>query len=167
MDVQVAAEALVARAAAHGVRGRTLTIDERQRLASALPVYPTWLLDLLSTVPLCGLELGWRAFEPAPDFDGVLWIEVSNADGILWESLEGYPGLGILPAGYVNFGGDSGGGGDPYFLPVHEGEDPPLYQVYHDVGADAESILADGRQLVASRLSEFFRLALLECENAG
>ena len=116
---------------------------------------------------MCGLELGWQAFDPEPDFDGVLWIEVSNADGILWESLEGYPGLGILPAGYVNFGGDSGGGGDPYFLPVHEGDDPPLYQVYHDVGTDAETILADGRRLVASRLSEFFRLALLEGEKAG
>ena len=86
---------------------------------------------------------------------------MSNADGILWESLEGYPGLGILPAGYVNFGGDAGGGGDPYFLPVHEGDDPPLYQVYHDVGEDAATILANGRQLVAARLSEFFRVAIL------
>ena len=161
MTVRAAAEELVARAAALGHNGRTLTLEERQRVAAALPVYPTWLLDLLCTVPLCGLELGWQAFDPEPGFDGVLWLEVSNADGILWESLEGYPGLGILSAGYVNFGGDSGGGGDPYFLPVHEGKDPPLYQVYHDVGADAETILASGRQLVTARLSEFFRAAMI------
>ena len=167
MTVRVEAEAIATRAAALGIRGRTLTNDERQRLATALPVYPTWLLDLLSAVPLCGLELGWRAFDPEPEFDGVLWIEVSDANGILWESLEGYPGLGILPAGYVNFGGDSCGGGDPYFLPVHEGDDPPLYHVYHDVGTDAETILADGRRLVASHLSEFFRLAILKGEKAG
>jgi hypothetical protein len=100
------------------------------------------LLELLSAVPLCGLELGWQAFAPEPGFDGVSWVEISNADRILWESLEGYPGLGILSAGYVNFGGDAGGGGDPYFVPIHEGDDPPLYQVYHDVGTDAETILA-------------------------
>src|SRR5688500_5289673 len=157
MSVRVAAEAVVTRAAALGMRGRTLTNDERQRLASALPIYPHWLLDLLSAVPLCGLELGWQAVEPEPGFEGVPWVTVSDGESILWESLEGYPGLGILPAGYVNFGGDAGGGGDPYFLPVHEGDDPPLYQVFHDVGADAQTILADGRCLVAPRLSEFFR----------
>jgi hypothetical protein len=91
----------------------------------------------------------------------VQWVEVSNADGVLWESLEGYPGLGILPAGYVNFAGDGAGGGDPYFLPVREGEDPPLFQVYHDVGTDAETILENGRRLVAARLSEFLRACMV------
>jgi hypothetical protein len=161
MTVRASAEALVVRAAARGIHGRTLTADERQRLATALPVYPSWLLDLLSVVPLCGLELGWHAFDPEPDFDGVEWVRVSDADGILWESLEGYPGLGILPAGYVNFAGDAGGGGDPYFVPVHEGDDPPLYQVYHDVGSESEEILAEGRKLVSPKLSEFFRVAVL------
>ena len=91
----------------------------------------------------------------------MLWVEVADADGILSESLEFYPGLAILPVGYVNFGGGDGSG-DPYFICVHEGEDPPLYEVYHDVGADAKSILAEGRKLVAPRLSEFFRVALLQ-----
>ena len=161
MAVRVAAERLVARAAALGLRGRTLTPEERQRVSAALSIYPVWLLDLLSDVPLCGLELGWPAFDPEPDFDGVLWVRVSDAGDILWESLEGYPGLGILSAGYVNFGGDADGGGNPYFLPGHEGDDPPLYQVQHDVGADAETILANGRQRVAARLSEFFEMAIL------
>jgi hypothetical protein len=161
MTVRAAADELVSRAAALGRRGRSLTEEERHRVVAALPTYPSWMLDLLSAVPLCGLELGWQAFDPEPGFDGVLWIEVSNADGILWESLEGYPGLGILPAGYVNFGGDAGGGGDPYFFPVQEGDDPPLYQVYHDMGVDTETILANGRQLVANRLSEFFNTAMI------
>src|SRR5262245_40075361 len=103
MVVRAAAEALAARAAALGRRGRTLTADERERVATALPAYPAWLLDLLSAVPLCGLQLGWQAYPPEADFDGVLWIEVSDAAGILSESLELYPGIGILPAGYVNF----------------------------------------------------------------
>ena len=159
--VRAAAEALADRAAALGLGGRTLTADERHRLAAAMPAYPAWMLDLLATVPVCGLELGWQAYDREPGFDGVAWIEVSNADGILWESCKGYPGLAILPAGYVNFGGDSGGGGDPYFVPVREGKDPPLYQVYHDVGSDAATILAEGRRLVSPRLSEFLRAAVL------
>lgn len=126
-----------------------------------MSIYPAWLLDILSTIPLCGLRLGWRAVDSSPGSDGVLWVEVADANGILSESLEFYPGLAILPAGYVNFGGDDSSG-DPYFICVHEGEDPPLYEVYHDVGADAESILPEGRRLVASSLSEFFRMALLE-----
>jgi hypothetical protein len=162
MDVRAAAAALVERAGSFGLRGRTLSAEERRRLTAALPAYPAWLLDLLSAIPLCGLELGWQAFDPEPDFDGVAWLRVSDADGILWESTEGYPGLAILSAGYVNFGGDSTGGGDPYFVPIREGDDPPLYQVYHDVGADAATILAEGRQLVAPRLSEFLRAAMLE-----
>ena len=161
MTVRAAAEALVARAAAVGIRGRTLTPDERQRVAAALPVYPAWLLDLLAAVPICGLRLGWQAYPPQADFDGVQWVEVSDAAGILSESLELYPGLAIAPAGYVNFGG-SDGSGDPYFVCAHEGDDPPLYEVYHDVGPEAEAILAEGRKLVSPRLSEFFQVAVLE-----
>ncbi len=163
MTLRLAAEALVVRAAAVGLRGRTLTPEERQLLVTKLPIYPVWLLDLLTTVPICGLELGWRASEPEPDWDGVLTIEVCNAAGILSESLELYPGCEILAAGYVNFGGGCGSG-DPYFLCIHDGEDPPLYEVDHDVGSDAETILAEGRNLVAPSLSEFFRVAILTGE---
>ena len=59
-----------------------------------------------------------------------------------WYSIIRAPRARCSSVSGVNFGGDSGGGGDPYFLPVHEGDDPPLYQVYHDFGADAETILA-------------------------
>jgi hypothetical protein len=55
MTVRATAEELVVRATALGHRGRTLTSEERQRVATALPVYPLWLLDLLSAVPLCEL----------------------------------------------------------------------------------------------------------------
>lgn len=162
MALSGVAQVLADRAAALGKPGRTLSSDERQRLTDAIPDYPGWLLDLLSTVPLVGLELGWQADDPDEDDDGLAWVRVSDGDGILRESLELYPGLDILPAGYVNFGGDAIGGGDPYFLPINEGEDPPLYQVYHDGGDDAATILAEGRVLVAARLSDFFRMAVLD-----
>jgi hypothetical protein len=161
VTLAAAAHLLAARTTALGRKGHTLTTDERERLIAAIPAFPGWLLELLSTVPLCGLELGWQASKPEWDDDGLAWVRISDADGILKESLELYPGLAILPAGYLNLCGDATGGGDPYFIPMHEGEDPPLYQVYHDVGEDADSILAAGRVLVAPRLSEFFRTAVL------
>jgi hypothetical protein len=37
-----------------------------------------------------------------------------------------------------------------------------LYEVYHDVGSEADVILAEGRKVVSPQLSEFFRLAVLE-----
>ncbi|MFO0798348.1 MAG: hypothetical protein U0804_12800 [Gemmataceae bacterium] len=165
MSVRDAAEALVARATALGHKGRVFTSEERQSVAAELPIYPTWLLDLLSDFPLCGLELGWQASAPTPDWDGVVWIEVSDARNIVAESRDFYPGVGILPAGYINFGGSSGSG-DPYFLCVHDGDDPPIFQVYHDVGVDAATILREGRQQVAPSLSEFFRVAVLQGERS-
>lgn len=162
MKVREAAEALVARAEALGIRGRTLDSEEQQRVSAALPGYPAWLLELLSSVPLCGLELGWQAYEPAPDFDGVLWVEVTDAAGILSESLDAYPGVAILHEGYVNFGGGVGSG-DPYFLYIRAGDDPPLYEVYHDVISEVVDTLPDeGRKLVSPRLSQFFETAILE-----
>jgi hypothetical protein len=163
MTVREAAGILIERAAARGLRGRVIPAGEMRKVLDALGgAYPTWLADLLTTVPLAGLELGWQEFEPEPDYDGRAWLFWSDARNILSESAECYPGLAILPAGYVNVASCSMGSGDPYFINVHEGVDPPLYRVYHDVGHEADSILAGGRILVASHLSEFLAHALLE-----
>jgi hypothetical protein len=51
------------------------------------------------------------------------------------------------------------GSGDSYFICAHDGDDPPLYRVIHDVSATCEAILAEGRILVSPRLSEFFQSA--------
>ncbi len=164
MSVRAAAEELVTRAASSGHQGRVLTEAEARVLTDEVAGYPGWLLELLTTVPLCGLELGWQAYDPEPTFDGVEWLEWCNAAGVKSESVDCYPGLAILPAGYINVAGDSTGGGDPYFICIHDGPDPPLYQVYHDVGSEAEAILRDGRRLVSAKLSEFFRSAIVQGE---
>jgi hypothetical protein len=120
---------------------------------------PPWLADLLVTQPLAGLELGWQAYPPEADSDGVMWLEISDARNIRSESLECYPGLAILHRGFINIASCSQGSGDPYFISADEGDDPPVYQVYHDVSDQPDAILAEGRQLVARSLSEFFRTA--------
>jgi hypothetical protein len=46
-------------------------------------------------------------------------------------------------------------------VPTYEGEDPPIYQVYHDTVADAKVQLAEHCRRVAPRLSQFFDEAVL------
>jgi hypothetical protein len=124
MSCKGAAEALVVRAAALGQHGRKLTADEREQVVSGIPNYPSWLLELLSSVPLCGLWLGWQG--GAREHHEVQWMQVSDAELILRECVEAYPGIDLLPGGYVSIGADDGGGA-AYFVSANKGDDPPLY----------------------------------------
>jgi hypothetical protein len=121
---------------------------------------PAWYVELLTSIPICGLELEWQADVPDDEDDGIAWIEWCGVKGIRSESLECYPGRAILERGYINVASDSTGGGDPYFIPTDQEDDPPVYQVFHDMGDQADQILAEGRQLIAPSLSDFFRFAL-------
>ena len=162
MSVVAEAKKLVERAEAVGLRGVTIPGNHLRDLVCDLKMeLPLWLTELLTTVPLCGLEFGWQAFDAEPRFDGIQWLEWSDAQGIRIESLEGYPGIAILGHGYINVASCSGGTGDPYFVCVNEGSDPPIYQVYHDISDKPELILAEGRRVVAPTLSQFFREALV------
>jgi len=165
MTVLAQAQKLIHRAAEKGSRGKIITREQMKELAGDLGLeVPSWLTELVTTVPLCGLELGWKAYDPAPGFDGVMWMEWSDADNIRSDSLECYPGLAILKHGYINVASCSQGSGDPYFICVKQGDDPPLYQVYHDIGDKSKVILAKGRRQVASTLSQFFCDALLPAD---
>jgi hypothetical protein len=161
-NLRDAAVQLVERAAAIGQKGKTADKGLLEALVrDAKGHIPPWYAELITTVPLCGLELGWQAHEPVDDYDGIEWMVWSDPRNMRSESIECYPGLAILEYGYVNVASDSGGGGDPYFIAASEGEDPPLYQVYHDVSDQGTEIIAEGRGLVAKSLSEFFQKALI------
>jgi len=162
-SVRDSARDLVERAAAKGQLG---SVVERTALESVARetrgCIPLWYIDLLCEVPLAGLVLGWQAYEPDEEWDGVSWMEWSNAQHMRAECLEAYPGIAILQRGYVSVALDLDGGGDPYFIPTDQGEDPPLYQVFHDLGDHPDTILEHGRHLVAPSLSGFFRTAMIE-----
>jgi len=163
MTLKQAVEGFVARASARGFHGRTLSVAEIQSLDIALAgAYPTWLAELLSAVPLCDLQLGWREYGPDASFYGVEWLNWCGAAGVISESVNCYPGCAILSAGFINVASCSGGSGNPYFISVNEGDDPPLYRVLHDVSDRTDIILAEGRETVAPHLSEFFRGALVQ-----
>ncbi len=161
------ASALAIRAEASGNMGFCEDVADWRKLNADLSgVIPAWYITLITTVPLTGLEFGRQASEPEPGDDGVLWLEWMGIENIRSEMLEAYPGIPLLQAAYLCVAGCSHGTGDQYFIPTAEGDDPPLYNIYHDVGEEAEEILANGREEIAPSLSEFFRTAQVRAEPA-
>ena len=161
--VRQAARELVRRAKSSGQTGARIARADMDRLvADTGGRIPKWLADLLVSTALSGLELGWQAYEPKGDFDGVNWLTISDAKNLRSESLECYPGLAILDRGFINIASCAVGSGDPYFVLVNDGDDPPVYQVYHDVSDQPDAILAQGRRLVSGSVSEFFQSARVE-----
>jgi hypothetical protein len=161
-NVLTAAEGFVRRASAKGRAGSLADASELAALNREMGGrMPDWLVELLTSVPLCGLSIG---LETAEDEYSLLW---NGVRGMRSESLESYPGIAVLTRGYVSVASDGTGGGDPFFIAADDGNDPPLYQVYHDVGEQvyhdvgeaAGEILAAGRVTVAASLSSLFLVA--------
>ena len=170
MDATVYSEAsaLAARAQASGCLGSVEDAAEWKRLNADLGgIIPDWYITLMTSVPLSGMEFGRQAFEPEPGDDGVLWLWWMDANSIRSEMLEAYPGIPLLQAAYLCVAGCSHGTGDQYFIPTTEGDNPPLYSIYHDVGEEAEEILTNGREEIAPSLSDFFRTAQVRAETAS
>ena len=153
-DVAEAASQFVQRASAVGCSGRLGDLDALVLLSAEMGHrIPEWLISLITTVPLCGLEVDWQANGRHGS------IEWADANDIRSESIECYPGLAILERGFVNIGCDPCGSGDSYFIPTDRGDDPPVFQVYHDVSDQADEILSHALFEVSPRLSDLFRSA--------
>lgn len=152
--VLTAAQGFVEKATAKGRKGAVADAAKLSALNQEMDGrIPEWLMELLTRVPLCGLVLGVETSEGS---HSVGW---NGVRGMRNESLEAYPGVAILERGFLNVASDFTGGGDPFFIAVDDGDDPPLYQVSHDVGEEAGEILAAGRVPVAESLSSLFLTA--------
>jgi hypothetical protein len=155
-EVEKAAAELVKRAMAAGLAGSMADADELQQVNQDLGgKLPHWYAELVLTFPLCSLNLGWQ------DEDDISWMIWSTPEQLRSESLEAYPGLAILERGYINVALCAHGSADPYFIPTDKGNNPPIYQVYHDVSDKPDEILAEGLQLISASLSEFFNTAIV------
>lgn len=145
-----AARGLVERARIAGVQGTFASTKEMETLVRDTGgVLPLWYAELLTTLPLGGIEIGWHGPEPGPEEDALTWMRLSDAGNLRRESLQCYPGIALLKQGYINLASCSHGSGEPYFLPTDQGDDPPVYQFDHE----------SKRTQVSSRLSELFRTA--------
>ena len=119
-------------------------------------IIPDWHCDVLSRVPLCGVELEWPHPNHDGEFVGVEWMDVANMRS---EMLDCYPGMAIRPNGYVCIAGCALGSGDQYYICNADGDDPPVYQIYHDVSDVADEIISSGREIIFPKLSQLFEIA--------
>ena len=141
--------------------GRTATSEEIQLLNDKFgDKIPSWYCKLISQLPLIHMEIGWQAYEPEEDYDGIAYVEIYQPSHMIDESFEAYPGIPILGRGFVCIGGDPTGSGDPYFINF-DTENPPVLQIYHDSGDNPDEILKHGKAEVANSLVEFFRNGII------
>lgn len=84
-----------------------------------------------------------------------------NPRGILEEAFELYPGINALKIGLIPVAACKLGSGDPYFISVNEGEDPPLLRVCHEGFIDPSSSSSDGIELVTPTLTDFLVNAII------
>ncbi|WP_148630928.1 SMI1/KNR4 family protein [Bacillus sp. E214] len=141
--------------------GRTATREEIQLLNDKFgDKIPSWYCKLISELPLIHMEIGWQAYEPEEDYDGIEYVEIYQPIHMIDNSFEAYQGIQILERGYVCIGGDPTGSGDPYFINF-DSENPPVFQIYHDVGNNPDEILKHGKAKVADSFVEFFRNGII------
>ena len=161
MSLRKAARELAHRATRAGQCGRVATAAEVQRLVTAFGGrYPVWLAELMVEVPLCGFRLGWEN-RPLRDPDDIRWAVWSDPREAQALSLRtDWPGLLVLPLGYVNVAWDGNHGGNPYFVRADGDPGPAVRQIYHDGGSTGEELVSASR-LAAPSLSGFFRDALV------
>jgi hypothetical protein len=130
--------------------------DVQKKLTTPLP---SWLVELFTTYPLSGIELEYPVYEPDDEYDGYASIQIVTPDDLYAETEQFFPGLAIRELGYICFAGDPTGGGDPYFIKATDDDNPPVYQVYHDVSDIGTVIEKEGMQKIADSLSDFFEKA--------
>jgi hypothetical protein len=137
--------------------GRVATKEEIEILKDKFgDKIPTWYYKLISELPLIQMAIGWKAFEPEEDFNGIIFVKINQPIDMIEESFEYYPGIPILEKGFVCIGEDMSGGGNPYFINFNS-TNPPIFQIYHDSGHTSEDILKYGKRKVAHSLVDFFR----------
>jgi hypothetical protein len=160
---------LVERARTAGQRGWPANPQRLYELSrSKVPFFPAWYLEILTTVPLCGLEVGYGAHgleaETLPSEDGNLWMCWSDA-GQMEPELECYPWCEIIKGGYLNVASDEAKSGNPYFISTRQGADPPLYRVHHEIYR--LNCFDQYAEQVAPSLSEFFNRCLVRTHAAA
>ncbi len=126
---------------------------------------PSWYIDLLATIPIAGLHLGWQAFPPNDDFNGIEEITMLDLPLLAECNLESFPGVHLWVNGYFTFGYGASWAGNCFIFKPDEGPNPPVYEVWHDAAHDPQAMLVAieekaGVRLVANSFSELFDAAV-------
>jgi hypothetical protein len=140
--------------------GEIITLIELTELNHKLSnSLPDWFIELYSSFPLSGCQLDFPQYEPDGDFDGYVTIELATPENIYDEMELCYPGIAIKDLGYFCIAVEAASSGDQYFTTSRQGDNPPVFQVFHDVSDEGEEIEKHGMEKVADSLSDFFAKA--------
>ncbi len=120
--------------------GRLATHEECRALLDAVPAYASFgLLPPMQQYRLCG-TLFLVEVHQTLDRSRVLlhWLSPNEMQD---ECASAYPGIVAAALGYLPFGGDASGGGDPYFLRAHS---PTVFRIRHDLVDVHKAVLKPG-----------------------
>lgn len=113
---------------------------------------PSWIKSMLLDFKIANLILDFKTNE-----DEELSIQFNTFEQIENACLNMYPGCAIFELGYIGIGEDPCGSGDPFFIRIDEGDNPPVYQIYHDVSEQGKEIIKEGKELIANKFSDIFK----------
>ncbi|WP_419812915.1 hypothetical protein [Bacterioplanoides sp.] len=148
--------------------GQVLNKDGLESLNSKLDgLIPEWYIEIVCSMPLAGLNVGWQAFPPEDDFNGVEEITILDTSLLNDCNIESYPGKYLLKIGYFTFGYGSNWSRNCFVFNPLEGSNPPVYEVWHDVAQSPKDMLLaikekKGVSIVATKFSELFDSAVFE-----
>lgn len=137
--------------------GRQATPDEVATLESKFrpDFLPPWLIETLINFKLIGVTFTLSESDDASDMGAdVFWLSPAQ---MLSEAFESQPGISVLGDGLFPVGACAIGTGDPYFIDLNAGYDPPLMRVLHEYIGSPDAV-----EMVSPRLSEFFRKATVD-----
>lgn len=138
--------------------GRVLTAAEVGELKTAFPfTIPEWLAGLLMNYPLAESE--WSLSEEDDETELGVEMRWLTPSQMINEALETFPGIAASPRGYLPVGMCLEGTGDPYFINVGDGDNPPLVRIPHEAVDENDALLEEQVEVVCSQLSEFFEQA--------
>ncbi len=142
--------------------GTIVTPDKLTELNGKLTnPLPNWFIELYAAFPLSGSQLEYPQYEPEDDYDGCVSLKLATPQDIVDEMELCYPGIAIKGLGYFCIAVDLTGSGDQYYTTSNQGENPPVFQVFHDVSDEGEEIEKHGMEKIADTFADFFAKARL------
>jgi len=153
-------DAVLARRKAE-MTGKPVTAAESEVLRNKISaqLIPTWLLDALMVYPIVGTRF---RFSEEQDHSGLgvdmRWLTPAQT---ISEAIEAYPGIPASVCGYLPIGMCLQGSGDPYFLKMISGDDPPVVRIPHQAVRE-NKLLEDQVELVTEHLSTFLDQAKID-----
>lgn len=141
------------------LRGRIITSPEIAELNARIgrELLPDYLVDWLLSYPLTGTELYLSEEEDESGLGvDMKWLTPAQ---MISEAIEAYPGIAAGPLGYLPVGMCLSGSGDPYFLKIGAGDDPPVVRIPHEAVNMDDSLNLEMIERASPRLSDFLRKA--------